>query len=140
MNYWRGIGHPLRHGSGSCRPLGALISRTFALSVYCSMGQLLALASRSNLHSTHLLLAIAIPMLRSSLRSARLLGGKPVAAAAGRQWSVAAAQRAPMLAKVMPLLGMPKGNFATDEPGQYLEILRRPEDAPRPAHVRDAEL
>ncbi|KAM0455147.1 hypothetical protein ACHAO4_004021 [Trichoderma viride] len=38
-------------------------------------------------------------MLRSSLRSARLLGGKPVAAAAGRQWSVAAAQRAPMLAK-----------------------------------------
>ncbi|KAL6904601.1 mitochondrial inner membrane protein Mitofilin [Trichoderma evansii] len=38
-------------------------------------------------------------MLRSSLRSARLLGGKPAAAAAGRQWSVAASQRAPMLAK-----------------------------------------
>ncbi|KAL7902050.1 mitochondrial inner membrane protein Mitofilin, partial [Trichoderma sp. TUCIM 5745] len=38
-------------------------------------------------------------MLRSSLRSARLLGGKPVVAAAGRQWSVAAAQRTPVLAK-----------------------------------------
>ncbi|PKK46020.1 hypothetical protein CI102_9674 [Trichoderma harzianum] len=38
-------------------------------------------------------------MLRSSLRSARLLGGKPIAAAAGRQWSVAASRQAP-LAKV----------------------------------------
>ncbi|TFA98309.1 MICOS complex subunit MIC60 [Trichoderma ghanense] len=35
-------------------------------------------------------------MLRSSLRSARLLGGKPIAAAAGRQWSVAAARQAPL--------------------------------------------
>ncbi|UKZ65218.1 uncharacterized protein TrAtP1_006413 [Trichoderma atroviride] len=58
-------------------------------------------------------------MLRSSLRSARLLGGKPVAAAAGRQWSVAAAQRAPMLAK----------RFYADQ-----------KTPPRSAHVRDAEL
>ncbi|KAL6829544.1 mitochondrial inner membrane protein Mitofilin [Trichoderma sp. SZMC 28015] len=35
-------------------------------------------------------------MLRSSLRSARLLGGKPIAAAAGRQWSVAASRQAPL--------------------------------------------
>ncbi|KAL6876692.1 mitochondrial inner membrane protein Mitofilin [Trichoderma novae-zelandiae] len=35
-------------------------------------------------------------MLRSSLRSARLLGGKPIAAAAGRQWSVAATRQAPL--------------------------------------------
>ncbi|KAL6889371.1 mitochondrial inner membrane protein Mitofilin [Trichoderma longibrachiatum] len=35
-------------------------------------------------------------MLRSSLRSARLLGSKPIAAAAGRQWSVAAARQAPL--------------------------------------------
>ncbi|KAM0260814.1 hypothetical protein ACHAQJ_002581 [Trichoderma viride] len=38
-------------------------------------------------------------MLRSSLRSARLLGGKPIAAAAGRQWSVVVSQRAPVLGK-----------------------------------------
>ncbi|UKZ75511.1 MICOS complex subunit mic60 [Trichoderma virens FT-333] len=35
-------------------------------------------------------------MLRSSLRTARLLGGKPIAAAAGRQWSVAASLQAPL--------------------------------------------
>ncbi|KAL7943133.1 mitochondrial inner membrane protein Mitofilin [Trichoderma barbatum] len=35
-------------------------------------------------------------MLRSSLRSARLLGGKPIAAAAGRQWTVAASRQAPV--------------------------------------------
>ncbi|KAL7787386.1 mitochondrial inner membrane protein Mitofilin [Trichoderma ceciliae] len=36
-------------------------------------------------------------MLRSSLRSARLLGGKPIAAAAGRQWSLAVSRKAPVL-------------------------------------------
>ncbi|KAH6609241.1 hypothetical protein Trco_002587 [Trichoderma cornu-damae] len=36
-------------------------------------------------------------MLQSSLRSARLLSGKPVAAAAGRQWSLSVSRRAPVL-------------------------------------------
>ncbi|POR38029.1 MICOS complex subunit MIC60, partial [Tolypocladium paradoxum] len=43
------------------------------------------------------LLAIEFPMLRSSLRSTRLLGGTPIAAAAGRQWPIAASRRAGLL-------------------------------------------
>jgi len=39
------------------------------------------------------------PMLRSSLRSARVLNGKPGVAAAGRQWSFAATRQASLLSK-----------------------------------------
>lgn len=92
---------------GSCRSAsrqgdGACFSRTFALSVFV----LLPTSTRRPAPTSkpHVpLLAIEFPMLRSSLRSARLLGGKPIAAAAGRQWPIAASRRAGPLGIVSSL-------------------------------------
>ncbi|KAK5992711.1 MICOS complex subunit MIC60 [Cladobotryum mycophilum] len=50
-------------------------------------------------------------MLRSSLRTARILGSRPVAAAAGRQWSIAASRRAPVVG-IVGLLQLPNINIS----------------------------
>ncbi|PNY18816.1 MICOS complex subunit MIC60 [Tolypocladium capitatum] len=76
----------LRHYAEFC------LSRTFALSGFVRPPTSSRRpAPNSKPHVP--LLATDLPMLRSSLRSARLPGGTPIAAAAGRQWPIAASRR-----------------------------------------------
>lgn len=89
---------------GSCRRYSrSSFSRTFALSVFARHARVPLAGADDSSPSSHPhrhARPEILAMLRSSLRTARVLGGTPLAAAAARQWPTAASRRAGVAASV----------------------------------------